>query len=73
MTKKSRPRRRGDVGRVSDVRFVEVAFEAPVGTRMVIELEGGLRLLLADERAVPLAAAMLDALAANRSRKGGRQ
>jgi hypothetical protein len=53
-----------------DVRFVEVAFEAPVGTRMVIELEGGLRLRLADEGAVPLTARLLDALAARR--KGGR-
>lgn len=66
MDKKSRPRNRGKVGHVLDVRFVEIAFEAPVDTRMVIELEGGLRLLLADEGAIPLAASLLDALAANR-------
>ena len=71
MTKKSKPWSRGKVGRVVDVRFVEVAFEAPVDTRMVIELEGGLRLLLADECAIPLAARLLDALA--RDRKGGRK
>ena len=71
MTKKSRPRGRGKVGHVVDVRFVEVAFEAPVETRMVIELEGGLRMLLADESAIPLAARLLDALAAQR--KGGRR
>ena len=49
---------------------MEVAFEAQVATRMVIELEGGLRLLLADERVIPLAARLLDALA--EKRKGGR-
>lgn len=53
------------------MRFVEVEFEVPVGTRMVIELEGGLRLVLADEEAIPLAAALLDCLAAER--KGGRK
>jgi len=53
------------------VRFVEVAFEAPVDTRMVIELEGGVRLLLANEQAIPLAASFLDYLA--ESRKGGRK
>ena len=63
--------RRGRVGRVVDVRFVEVAFEAPVDTRMVIELEGGLRLVLADEKAIPLAAGFLDYLAGER--KGGRK
>lgn len=71
MDKKSRPRHRVKVGHVVDVRFVELAFEAPVDTRMVIELEGGLRLLLADEEAIPLAARLLDALADNR--KGGRR
>ena len=54
-----------------DVRFVEVEFEAPVGTRMVIELEGGLRLVLADEKAIPLAAGFLDYLAGKR--KGGQK
>jgi len=70
MAKRSWPRR-GRVGRVVDVRFVEVEFEAPVGTRMVIELESGLRLVLANEQAIPLAAALLDYLAGKR--KGGRK
>jgi len=59
----------GKAGHVVDVRFVEVEFGAPVGTRMVIELGGGVRLLLADEAAVPLAGDLLDYLA--RRRKGG--
>jgi len=70
----SEPRKtlgRGRAGRVVDVRFVEVEFAAPMGTRMVIELEGGLRMLLADEGAIPLAAALLEELA--RHRKGGRR
>lgn len=54
-----------------DVQFVEVEFEAPVGTRMVIELEGGLRMVLANEKAIPLAAALLDYLAEKRT--GGRR
>jgi len=68
----ARPRRtpkRGRAGRVVDVRFVEVEFEAPVGTRMIIELEGGVRLLVADEAAIPLAGDLLDYL--QRRREGG--
>ena len=70
MAKKYAPRR-GRVGGVLDVQFVEAEFEAPVGTRMVIELEGGVRLVLASEESVPMAAALLDALGA--IRKGGRK
>jgi hypothetical protein len=51
------------------VRFVEVEFEVPVGTRMIIELEGGVRLLVADEAAIPLAGDLLDYL--QRLREGG--
>ena len=58
----SRCRKRNGYGRVKGVRFVEVEFEAPVGTRMIIELEGGLRLLVADDQAVELAAKLLHAL-----------
>ncbi len=65
MAKRTGPRR-GRVGRVVDVQFVEVEFEAPRGTRMIIELESGLRLVLADEKAIPLAAALLDYLAGER-------
>lgn len=73
MATKTEPRGRGNVGRVLDVQFVEVEFAVPLGTRMVIELDGGLRLVLADERAIPLAAALLDLLAEGRRRKGGRR
>jgi hypothetical protein len=71
MDKKSRPRHWGKVGYVIVVRFVEIAFEAPVDTRMVIELAGGVRSLLADEGAIPLAARLPDALPDNRN--GGRE
>jgi len=47
---------------------MEVEFAAPVGTRMIIELEGGLRLLVADDSAVELAAQLINAL-----REGGRK
>lgn len=70
MAKRPGPRR-GGVGRVLDVQFVEAEFEAPVGTRMVIELEGGIRLVLADEEAIPLAACLLEALV--QARKGGQK
>jgi hypothetical protein len=44
------------------VRFAEVEIEAPSGTRMVIELGGGLRLLIADDSGVELAARLINAL-----------
>jgi len=47
---------------------VEVEFAAPVGARMVIEMADGLRLLVADDSAVELAAQFINAL-----RKGGRR
>jgi hypothetical protein len=56
-----------------DVQFVEIEFAAPRGTGMVIELDGGLRLVLADWKAIPLAAALLDLSAEGRGRKGGRR
>jgi hypothetical protein len=59
MPSQTRSSTRGKAGRVLDVRFMEVEFEAPRGTRMVIELEGGLRLLVADDRAVELAARLI--------------
>ena len=61
------PRARGKAGHVTDVRFMEVEFAAPAGTRMVIELADGLRLLVADDSAVELAAQFINAL-----REGGR-
>ena len=62
---------RGHIGRVTDVRFIEVEFEAPRGTRMIIELDGGLRLLIADDGAVELAAQLINALV--QLQKGGRK
>ncbi len=68
MSNKPIPRTRGQAGHVDDVRFIEIEFAAPIGTRMVIELEGGLRLLIADDSAVELAAQLINAI-----RKGGRR
>ena len=65
------PRQRGVDGRVADVRFVEVELAAPAATRMIIETQGGVRLLLADRAAIPLAAELLALLGARR--KGGRR
>ena len=79
MSRRSRSTARGDrgFGRVSDVRFMEVEFEAPaMATRrcMVIEVEGGLRLLVADDASVELAAKLLNALGRLSVRsKGGRK
>ena len=75
MPRKRSPRARGRFGRVTDVRFAQVELRAPLGTRMVIEVEGGLRLLVADEGSVALAAQLLNGLrgAAPRTRKGGRR
>ena len=70
MYKKQAPRARGQAGRVTDVRFIEV--EAPRGTRMVIELADGLRLLVADDSAVELAAQLINHLRAEREGQGGR-
>ena len=71
MARKLKPRKRTKYGRVTDVRFMEVEFEAPVGTRMVIEVEGGLRLLVADDQSVELAARLLNALGREQSRTSG--
>ena len=66
MSRRSRSTTRGSrgFGRVTDVRFMEVEFEAQprTSTRMVIEVEGGLRLLVADDESVELAARLLNAL-----------
>ena len=44
------------------MRFVEVEFRAPAGTRVIIELDGGVRLMLADRGAIPLAAGLIEHL-----------
>ncbi len=71
MARPTKTPRRGKAGHVTDVRFVEVEFAAPMGTRMIIELEGGVRLLLADRGAIELAAELLASL--QQRGKGGRK
>ena len=44
------------------MRFAEVEFERPPGRGMIIELEGGVRLLVAEEPAVELAAQLINYL-----------
>ena len=70
MSTSRRPRRRGGVGRVKDVRFIEVEFAAPTGTRMVVELGRGVRLLVCDREAIELAGELIEYLRSPR-RKGG--
>ena len=73
---KNFPRSHRGFGRVTGVRFAEVEFEPPssTSTRMVIEVEGGLRLLVADDESVELAAKLLNALGQSSTRgKGGRK
>jgi hypothetical protein len=53
------------------VRFVEVELPAAVAPRLVIEMESGLRLLLADSGDVGLAADLIAHLRGRR--KGGRK
>ena len=72
MYKKPRSRARVKAGHVTDVRFMEVEFDAPRGTRMVIELSCGLRLLVADDSAVELAADFINFLRQSGERGGKR-
>ena len=53
------------------MRFVELEWYAPRATRMIIELTGGVRLVLADRAAIPMAAELLARLGTER--KGGRR
>lgn len=65
------PRNRASDGRVADVRFVEVELPAPAAPRLVIELGGGLRILLADPADIDLAVDFVVHL--RHHRKGGRR
>ena len=56
----------------TDVRFVEVDFPRQVRPRLVIELSGGISLLLEDQSAVPLAAELIATLRKRHAAKGGR-
>ena len=76
MFEKRNKLRRGRYGRVKDVQFMEVEFDRRFEPRMVIEVEEGLRLLVADDAAVELAARLLNSLAElseDRVSKGGRK
>ena len=64
------PRRRGRNGRIALARFVEVEMPQHVPQAVVIELEGGGRILLREPSQVALVASLLEHLAA--LRKGGR-
>lgn len=66
-------RKNRQFGRIKDVRFMEVEFVRPIEPRMVIELEGGLRLIVSDDKSVELAAQLLNFLSRNGCRKGGRK
>ena len=53
------------------MRFVEVELPAPAAPRLVIEMESGLRLILADPMDIGLAADFISHL--REPRKGGRR
>lgn len=53
------------------MRLIEVESAAPAGTRMIVELGGGVRMVLADREAVELAAQLIEHLRSPR-RQGGR-
>lgn len=53
------------------MRFVEVELPVPAAPRLVIELESGLRLILADPMDIGLAADFIAHL--RKSRQGGRR
>jgi len=56
----------------TDARFVEVEFPRQFRPRLVIEFSEGLRLLLEDDAAIPLAAGFIAAFRDHLSAKGGR-
>ena len=56
----------------TDVRFVEVDFPRQLRPRLVIELSGGISLLLEDQSVVPLAVELIATLRQHLATKGGR-
>lgn len=62
MSKKPISGRRGETWRVSDVRFAEVDFDPPSRRGVVVELEGGVRLLVGEDDSLELAAALINRL-----------
>jgi len=70
MSLKKSPRFRGRNGRSAHTRFVEVELPAVVARPLVVELEGGGRVLLSEPAHVSLLAQLLASIAAHR--EGGR-
>lgn len=64
------PLRRGRIGRAAHTRFVEVEMPEVGACPLVIELEGGGRILLGEPAHVTLAAQLLESIAEHR--QGGR-
>ena len=69
MSLKKSPRSRGHNGRSARARFVEVEMPA-VATCLVIELDGGGRILLSEPAHVALLVQLMESVAADR--EGGR-
>ena len=63
------PRKRGQAGRAARARFVEVEMPA-VASCLVIELDGGGRILLSEPAHVALLVQLMESVAADR--EGGR-
>lgn len=60
MTKKARTK----PWRVADVTFVEIEISHPTDRQLRVEFECGLRIVIADESQIPLAARLIDTLRA---------
>ena len=50
------------MSRVIGARFAEVEFDPPTREGMIVEMEGGLRLLVSDDQSVALAAEFINCL-----------
>jgi hypothetical protein len=70
MSLKKSPRSRGRNGRAARARFVEVEMPAPGAGALVIELEGGGRILLSEPAHVALLVQLMESVATDR--EGGR-
>jgi len=62
MTRKRWREKRKKPTRIMEARFAEVEFDPPSRRGMIVELEGGLRLLVGDDQSVELAAALINSL-----------
>lgn len=52
--------------RVADVTFVEIEISHPTDRQLRVEFECGLRIVIAEERQIPLAARLIDTLRAGK-------